>query len=166
VLDLLLSFFNIKLAPAFVAGMIARITTCLAGREARWTRPIIVNTWLTDGVACGHSDVLYMARYTPPHMWLFSPFDSRPLGRELPHLLTVCKCKAKEGLPEDINPRRTRKVWIISHNGTTGTALSELELNARCSLCNQKWKLPTDHLKGFLYQYGGLYAAVVPYFTV
>ncbi|CUA75202.1 Eukaryotic translation initiation factor 3 subunit B [Rhizoctonia solani] len=56
VVDVLLSFFNRKLAPAFMAGMIARMTTSLAGRETRWIRPIIVNTWLTDGVACGHSD--------------------------------------------------------------------------------------------------------------
>ncbi|CAE6434934.1 unnamed protein product [Rhizoctonia solani] len=134
VLDSLLSFFNIKLAPAFVAGMIARMTTGLARRGVTWARSTHINTWLTDSVACGHSDILYMDRFNPPHMWLFSPFDSRPLGKELPHLMEMCKCTQQKEPSEDERRRRTRKVWMVSHNGKTGTALREIELDHRSLL--------------------------------
>ncbi|KAG8716467.1 hypothetical protein FRC08_009474 [Ceratobasidium sp. 394] len=164
-LDTLIGCLNPKLAPAFMINMVARITTGVAG-FGESGRYIILDSWLSDGVACNHSDLIYMAARERPLVWLFSPFNSRPLGKELPHLLSVCSCQSSRGPDSEQTPRRARKVWIVSHKESADRKLRNVQLKARCSVCNQAWILPTEHMDGCLYTHGGLYAALVPYFAL
>ncbi|KAG8682026.1 hypothetical protein FRC09_017068, partial [Ceratobasidium sp. 395] len=89
-----------------------------------------------------------MARLERPSMWLFSPFESRPLGKELPHLLTVCSCRPDSRVGAGLNARRSRKVWIVDHLAKPDMQLRDVKIKVRCSACNQRWVLETDNLEG------------------
>jgi hypothetical protein len=149
-----------------MAGMVSRITTSIAGQTDHASRWGLINTWLSDGVACGHSDLLYLAKYERPLMWSFSPFESRPLGRQLPHILRVCACQQRDEKSSHVPPRRARKVWITSVTKGEDDRLCNMKLKVRCSVCNRAWYPNTQHMDGYLYQYAGLYATIVPYFRV
>jgi hypothetical protein len=161
--DALVGCLNKKLAPAFLVNLVARITTTLAGNE-EYASETIRDCWLSDGVACTHTDIIYMTRGKRPLMWLFSPFASRPLGKELPHLLRICSCQRND--QRDERSARGRKFWVVSHNASDGMALQDIVVKASCSLCKQMWVLPTEHLAGNIYRHAGLYAAIVPYFAM
>ncbi|KAG8729087.1 hypothetical protein FRC12_021262 [Ceratobasidium sp. 428] len=161
--DMLIGCLNPKLDPAFLINFIARATTMTAGK-GQSRRFDLLKCWLSDGVACPHTDLLYMARFELPSMWLFSPFESRPLGKELPNLLTVCLCRPSQPGANQTTSC-TRKVWIIDHWAKRDMQLRDVKIKARCSACKQQWILETDDLDGVLYQFGGLWAAIVPYFS-
>lgn len=97
-------------------------------------------------------------------MWLFSPFDSHPLGKELPHLLTVCSCQRNSDLAGQCQ-KADRKVWIVSHDAQDGMLLRDVVVKAKCSVCRQMWMLPTEHFAGNVYCHAGRYAAIVPIFA-
>lgn len=152
-----------KLAPAFLVNLLARTSISLAGIEES-AYETILECWLSDGVACHHSNLIYMTRNVRPVMWLFSPFDSRPLGKELPHLLATCSCRRDSDSPMQGQPS-DRKVWLVSHNAVDGMLLRDVVVKAKCSVCRQMWTLPTEHLAGNVYCHAGLYAAIVPFFA-
>ncbi|KAG8719760.1 hypothetical protein FRC09_010665 [Ceratobasidium sp. 395] len=162
--DTLLGCLNLKLAPAFMVNFVARATTMTA-RKGQLQRFDFLNCWLSDGVACPHTDLLYMAPFQLPSMWLFSPFDSRPLGKELPHLLTVCACRPDSRQAADQTVRSARKVWIVDHHAKPDMQLRDVTVKARCSLCKKQWVLENGELDGVLYKSCGLWAAIVPYFS-
>ena len=152
---------NDKLSPAFLVPLLGKLTTRQA--HEKLSAEEVVQCWLSDDIAVSHTDLIYLERLSPPVMWLFSPFDSRPLGKELPHVLSACKCK--RGLQGSDSRQSDRKVWKVSHNATDGKRLDEVEIKVSCSLCGQMWKLPSEHLKGKVYNYAGLYSSIVPFFA-
>ncbi|KAG9093506.1 hypothetical protein FS749_014268 [Ceratobasidium sp. UAMH 11750] len=161
----LIGCLNKKLAPAFIINLVARVTTSLVGADESPGQEVL-NCWLSEALACGHTDLIYMTKGLPPCMWIFSPFNSRPLGKELPNLLGVCSCQ-QERVPGGGNQLSLRKFWIVSHEGSAhhGKPLREVRVKATCSRCAQTWIMPVDDLDGHLHIHGGLYAVVVPYFA-
>ncbi|KAF8595563.1 hypothetical protein BDV93DRAFT_514897 [Ceratobasidium sp. AG-I] len=165
VFDTLTGCLNLKLAPGFMLSLVARMSIALMA-ESQWEVNHMFTCWLSDGIACNHSDLIVMVKNQPPVMWLFSPFDSRPLGKELPGLLSVCSCPQLDTWVNGQERRKRRKVWLVKHDAADGKLLKDVEVRAMCSVCLQTWVLPTDHLQGELRKACGLYAAVVPYFAL
>ncbi|KAG8714818.1 hypothetical protein FRC08_011407 [Ceratobasidium sp. 394] len=165
VFNTLVGCLNQKLAPAYLVNFIAKASMSQVGVDEP-TGEEILECWLSDGLVCNHTDLIFMAKGLPPCMWIFAPFDSRPLGKELPNLLGACSCQ-REGAPGGDDRPRRRKVWIVSHDGSArhGKPLRDVQVKARCSRCSQAWVMPVESLNGHLHVHGGLYAAVVPYFA-
>lgn len=163
--DVLVGCFNSKLAPAYMINLVSRCTIETAGYD-EWTTAALLDMWLTDELASTHSDLICMARGQVPEMWLFSPFQTRPLGKELPSLLTACSCPLLSRNQQDGAPlRRSRKIWTVTHDGQHGKLVRETTVKVACSVCKQGWILPSQHLLGRLHMAGGLYAVVAPYFA-
>ncbi|KAG8736225.1 hypothetical protein FRC10_009556, partial [Ceratobasidium sp. 414] len=116
IFNALVGCLNKKLAPAFVVNLVVRVTTSVVGTDESPGEEMF-NCWLSDGLACNHTDLVYLAKGLPSFMWLFSPFNSRPLGKELPNLLGVCSCQRDSVPGGDDQPTR-RKIWIVSHDGS------------------------------------------------
>ncbi|KAF8597009.1 hypothetical protein BDV93DRAFT_513684 [Ceratobasidium sp. AG-I] len=162
--DSLLGCMNLKLAPAFMLNLVTKMTTKLA-KVDQWAEEKMLECWLTDGIACNHTDMLLLTKRSPPVMWLFAPFESRPLGKELPSLLSVCSCPQLSTSRTDPAEGWNRKVWRVTHDWKKGKPLNEVIVKASCSVCGQMWLLPSEHLAGSLRRVDGLFAAVVPYFS-
>jgi hypothetical protein len=145
--------------------MVTKASVQLIGYEG-WSINKLMDLWLRDDLAVTHSDLICFSRDEAPVMWLFSPFQSRPLGKELPSVLMTCTCPSLEKPNTSRLPaERVRKLWKVTHNAKPGKPLREVEVKASCTVCKQVWKLPTEALHGELRYVGGLYAAIVPYFS-
>jgi hypothetical protein len=152
---------NKRFSPAYMANMIAQSVTSLLGFGS-WSAAGLLDTWLRDSLACTHTDLIYFSKGEIPRMFCFSPFQTRPLGKELPSLLTSCDCK---GAPAGDGPPSSRqKIWKVTHTGKHKSSLENILVKASCSICRRQYKLQAPYLKGTLHKYGGLYAAEVPYF--
>ncbi|KAG8722665.1 hypothetical protein FRC08_014410 [Ceratobasidium sp. 394] len=164
--DSLLGCMNTRLSPAFMVNLLARLSIKLVGQK-EWAGPTTFQTWMRDSVACSHSDLLWLAPGAQPELWLYAPFQSRPLGKPLPNLLSVCSCPDyPRQLDHKPATQRPRKIWKVTHNGKPGDKLSDIKVKVQCRLCRQLWVLPTEHLVGRLRQVDGVYGVIVPYFAV
>ncbi|KAB5587679.1 Hydrocephalus-inducing protein [Ceratobasidium theobromae] len=161
--DTLLGAMNTRLSVAYMLNLIARLSTCMVERGPNVTETMF-QMWLTDSVAASHTDVLCFARGREPTLWLYAPFQSRPLGKPLPSIMSTCSCP---DMPTDrhqaLRRLNSRKAWEVDHNGADGVALRDVVVKATCTVCRQMWPLPSEHLAGTLRKYGGTFAAVVPY---
>jgi hypothetical protein len=148
-----------------MVSVLCRWSTRLVEQD-KWAHDIMRKTWLTDGPARIHTDIVYMAVNEEPEMWLYAPFQSRPLGKPLPSLLKVCTCpgiaRKPDGTPVAQQPR---KVWKVTHSGKAPNALRDVSVKASCTVCKQSWSLPSENLSGRLDNAGGKYCAIVPYFA-
>jgi hypothetical protein len=144
-------------------NLVSRSSIETAG-YTEWTASALFKLWLNESQACTHTGLICMEREKPPVMWLFSPFQTRPLGKELPSLLMTCTCPLLRTGPEG-GETLGRKVWAVTHNGRDGMLLRNVKVTAACSICRQGWELDSRNLDGHLRRSGGLYAAVVPYFA-
>jgi hypothetical protein len=157
--------FNEKLSPAYMLTMVSKASVQLIGYEG-WSITKLLDLWLRDDLAVTHSDLICFSKDAGPVTWLFSPFQSRPLGKELPNILMTCTCPTLDKSNSSHMPsEHVRKVWKVTHNAKPGKLLREIEVKASCSVCKQLWKLPTETLHSELRHVSGLYAAIVPYFS-
>ncbi|GAB1516961.1 hypothetical protein RhiTH_000004 [Rhizoctonia solani] len=154
----LVACLNKKLLPVYMFNWLNKATKALA-EEPNTVQKTLRLSWLRDSIAPSHSDLLFMSNGHAAEMWLYAPFQSRPLGRPLPSLLSVCPCSS-----EGKNQRR-KKIWKVDHNGKSGKQLCNVEVKAICRACRQKWPLPQEDMKGILVKVNGVYAAIVPYFS-
>lgn len=154
---------NPKLCVGYIVNLAARLSTRMVDPDPRAAETMF-RTWLTDSVAASHTDLICLTRGSEPTLWLYAPFQSRPLGKPLPSIIATCTCP---GVPSDerVQLRRqgSRKAWEVDHNGKDGVRLCDVVLKATCTVCRQKWPLPSEHLAGTLRKYSGTFAAVVPY---
>ncbi|KAB5588351.1 hypothetical protein CTheo_8204 [Ceratobasidium theobromae] len=164
-LDTLLGAMNTRMCVAYTINLIARLSTCMVDGDSD-AMETMFRLWLTDSVAVSHTDMLCFARGGEPTLWLYAPFQSRPLGMPLPSIMTTCSCPDLN-IAEHRTLRRlkSRKAWEVDHNGADGVALRDVAVKASCTVCRQVWPLPADHLAGTLRKYAGNFAAVVPYFA-
>ncbi|KAG8732513.1 hypothetical protein FRC11_013076 [Ceratobasidium sp. 423] len=130
----------------------------------QWTFEGFFELWLQDEFAPTHTDVIYFERNAEVSLILFSPFQTRPLGRELPNVLMTCTCP---GLDERLGQpgRRIKKTWKVTHNAKNKMDVNTIRVDATCTVCRQRWTLPTAGLRGKILKVSGLYAVVVPYFV-
>jgi hypothetical protein len=130
-----------------------------------WRWQLLVDLWLRNTLANGHSDLIYFERLHRPRAFFFSPFLTRPLGIPLPSILTFCPCKV-ESQQGDLqgNNRGVRKVWKVSHKGRKDMPLGQVVIKVQCSCCKRSWRIQKPGLKGVLWTSGGLYASIVDYF--
>ncbi|KAG8720297.1 hypothetical protein FRC09_009790 [Ceratobasidium sp. 395] len=161
-LDSLVGCLNKKLSPAYLANLVTMFSYHLieVSGDAKNT---LHRTWMTESIACSHSDLLYMAPGRAPEMWLYAPFQSRPLGKPLPSVFSVCPC------PNPIDPasgktHARKKIWKVEHEGRPGCKLRDVKVKAICQGCRQAWPLPYESLQGTLVRVADVYGAVVPYF--
>jgi hypothetical protein len=163
-LDTLIGCLNKKFSPAFMVNVFAKWSKLLVDESDEACKTML-HTWMRDTIACSHSDLLCLARGRRPEMWLYAPFQSRPLGKPLPSLLSVCPCSPPvdtQGLVA-IGIRR-RKIWKVEHEGVPGAKLRDVKVKAICQACRQAWPLPYESLAGILIRINGVYGAIVPYF--
>ncbi|QRW22534.1 Hydrocephalus-inducing protein [Rhizoctonia solani] len=153
----LVACLNKKLSPVYMFNWLNKATKALAEEPDEVQRTLRLS-WLRDSIAPSHSDLLFMSNGHAAEMWLYAPFQSRPLGRPLPSLLSVCPCSSKG------KNQRRKKIWKVDHNGKSGRQLCDVEVKAICRACRQKWPLPQEDMKGILVKVNGVYAAIVPYF--
>lgn len=122
-----------------------------------WKWELLVDLWLRNTLANGHTDLIYFARREEPRAFFFSPFQTRPLGIPLPSVLSACPCR-----PEGQQNRR--KVWQVQHTGYHEKDLGGIVVTVKCSGCKSIWHLSKPSLNGRLWKCGGLYASVVKCF--
>lgn len=149
---------NKRLVPAYLVGLISKSAVELLG-FGEWTTRMVLDNWLRDSPASTHTDLIFFGRQQEPMLFCFSPFQTRPLGKNLPSLLNTCDCKESGRRKES-----RQKIWRVTHTGHLDRRLDEVEVTVRCSLCGREWKLRERGLPGVLVKIGGLYAAEVPYF--
>jgi hypothetical protein len=144
--------------------LVSKASIDLLGYDA-WSPRGLLELWLRHDLASTHTDLICISREEDPELWLFSPFQTRPLGKELPSILMTCSCSSldKPGSRRTGNSQ-TRTIWKVTHNSKHGKALRDIAVKAACSTCKQTWILPTADLVGKLHHTAGLYAAIVPYF--
>jgi hypothetical protein len=156
---------NSKLSVAYVVNLLARLTTQMVDPDPCASETMF-QMWLTDSVAASHTDILCLARGSAPMLWLYAPFQSRPLGKPLPNIMTTCSCpNLPGGEAKSLRRLNSRKAWEVDHNGADGVALRDVVVKATCTVCRQAWPLPSEHLAGTLRKHSGTFAAVVPYFA-
>ncbi|KAG8734411.1 hypothetical protein FRC11_014257 [Ceratobasidium sp. 423] len=161
---LLIACLNKKLSPTYMFNLFTKVTKTLAEQPDN-AHAAIQLSWMRDSLAPSHSDLLCVARNRPAEAWLYAPFQSRPLGKALPSLLSVCPCSAQQTNPDGtLQDKRRRKIWKVEHDGKPGSKLQDVKVKAICRACRQAWPLPQDPLRGRLIRVNGVYGAVVPYF--
>jgi hypothetical protein len=156
---------NTKLSVAYLVNLIVRLSTqivdpdpCVAER--------MFQMWLTDSIAASHTNILCLSRGSEPMLWLYAPFQTRPLGKPLPNIMTTCSCPGLAG--DELKTLRrlnSRKAWEVDHNGVDGVALRDVVVKATCTVCRQVWPLLLEHLAGTLRKHSGTFAALMPYFA-
>ncbi|CUA72954.1 alpha-mannosidase [Rhizoctonia solani] len=162
-LDSITGCLNRKMSPGFMVNMMASMSTRLV-EKSDWAWETMFEVWLTDSIARTHSDLLYLAPSRPAEMWLYAPFQSRPLGKPLPDLLQVCHCSKLEGSSASSDGTVGRKQWKVTHEGKGGQPISQIKVKAACSRCKQHWQLPSADMVGDLKNMGGQYGVRIPYF--
>ncbi|KAG8795541.1 hypothetical protein FRC12_012980 [Ceratobasidium sp. 428] len=158
----LVGCLNKKLSPAYLANLMVMFSWNLAGQPGD-AKKTLHHTWMKESIACSHTDLLYMAPGKAPEMWLYAPFQSRPLGKPLPNVFSVCPC-SKSTDPADDTTVARRKIWKVEHKGRPGSKLGDVKVRAICQGCKQAWPLAYEALQGTLVKIAGVYGAVVPYF--
>jgi hypothetical protein len=135
-----------------------------------WRRELVIDLWLRNTLANGHTDLIYFERCRQPEMFFFSPFLTRPLGISLPSILSHCPCKTEQPKDASMHEDRqgdkkgVRKVWKVAHTGKMQMPLGQVQIKLLCSCCKRIWKIQKPDLKGVLWKSGGLHASVVQYF--
>lgn len=147
---------NKRLLIAYLVNLVANSAVELLGYHT-WTSRMVLDNWLRDSLACTHTDLIFFTRKAEPTRFCFSPFQTRPLGKDLPSLFASCDCGA-------VGSGRGRKIWDVRHDGHHGKKLKDVLVTVRCSFCGRRWTLQEPQLPGILVKIGGLYAAEVPYF--
>ncbi|KAG9099553.1 hypothetical protein FRC06_005156 [Ceratobasidium sp. 370] len=164
-LDTLLMTMNIKLCLVYMLNLLARLSTRMVDADPHAAETMF-QTWLSDSLAPSHTDILCLSRRSEPMLWQYAPFQSRPLGKPLPSIMSMCTCP---GVPvgeyRQLRRLGSRKAWEVDHNGRDGSALRDVAVKATCTLCRQMWPLPSEHMAGTLRKHLGIYATVVPYFA-
>ncbi|KAH7345436.1 hypothetical protein B0J17DRAFT_702836 [Rhizoctonia solani] len=164
-LDTMLCCLNKDIAPSFFATFLANLSTNFA-RDKKGMGIATLNSWLNDDIVCHHSYMLYWERDTRPVMWYYSPFHSRPFGKPLPDLSSVCSC---QGLGTDSSNSDSeeyrRKFWHVSHNAKDGMLLRDVVATAECSICGRYWLLQTEDLEGYMHCYNGRYSAIIAFWV-
>ena len=156
---------NKKLSATYMFNFLTKVTKALAERQDDVSK-VVQLTWIRDSIAPVHSDLLCVARDRAPEMWLYAPFQSRPLGKALPSLLSVCPCSAEPmGQEQAGGVERRRKLWKVTHDGRPGVQLRDVKVRAVCRACRREWLLPQGELAGRLIRVNDVYAAVVPFFS-
>ncbi|KAB5589098.1 Hydrocephalus-inducing protein [Ceratobasidium theobromae] len=163
IIDTVIGCLNVKFSPAYMVNLIAKLSKALVESTTEAYK-IIHHTWMRDTIACSHTDLLCLTKTRPPEMWLYAPFSSRPLGKALPSLLSVCPCTAKPHDGQDTRSKRRRKIWKVEHDGRPGSKLRDVKVKAICQACRQTWPLPQESLVGKLVKINGVYGVVLPYF--
>ena len=152
---------NMRLSPAYMVNLIAQTSITMMGYST-WGAMEMLDSWLRDSVASTHTDLVFFSRGEIPQLFHFSPFQSRPLGKDLPSILSSCNCTGSgQKTPHE---RRLRKIWKVAHNATSGSLLKGVVLVASCSVCGKTWYFQKADLPGVLLKVSGLYAAKIPYF--
>ncbi|EUC59167.1 hypothetical protein RSOL_299290, partial [Rhizoctonia solani AG-3 Rhs1AP] len=82
-LDSIVGCLNRRMSPGYIVNLISKLSTRLVEQDD-WAREVMFETWLTDSIARTHSDLLHLAPGRSAEMWLYAPFQSRPLGKPLP----------------------------------------------------------------------------------
>lgn len=157
-LDCIVGTMNKRLLPSYLVNLISQSAVTLLGFH-NWTRQIFLDSWLRDSLASTHTDLIYFARQEEPSYFCFSPFQYRPLGKDLPNLLSTCKCLAG-GYPGG----KKQKIWKVTHDGRDLSQLKDVTIQISCSFCRKRWSLREPGLPGVLHKCGGLYGAEIPYF--
>ncbi|KAG8791751.1 hypothetical protein FRC12_008232 [Ceratobasidium sp. 428] len=160
--DSLVGCLNKKLSPAYMANLVTMFSYHLIGVSGD-ARKTLHCTWMTESIACSHTDLLHMAPGRAPEMWLYAPFQSRPLGKPLPNVFSVCPCPSLID-PESGRTSARKKIWKVDHKGRPGSKLRDVKVKAICQGCRQAWPLPYEALQGTLVRVAEVYGAVVPYF--
>lgn len=154
---------NPKLCVGYVVNLAARLSTKMVDPDPHATETMF-QTWLTDSVAASHTDIICFARGSEPMLWLYAPFQSRPLGKPLPSVMSTCSCPdVPSGERLRLRRLNSRKAWEVDHNGADGVRLREVAVKATCTVCRQVWRLPSEHMAGTLRKCSGTFAAIVPY---
>lgn len=149
---------NKRLLPAYLVNLVSQSSVTLLGFTT-WSGQLLLDTWLRDSLASTHTDLIYFTQKKEPSLFCFSPFQSRPLGKDLPSLLSSCDCS------DGPAPGGTRqKIWRVTHNGHDLSQLKDVVVQASCSFCRRQWILQERNLPGVLHKIAGLYAAEIPYF--
>lgn len=156
----LVGTMNRRLCAAYLINFVAQSVVPLLGFTT-WNADKVLDAWLRDSAACTHTDLIYFGRNEKARVLYFSPFQTRPLGKNLPNLFDSCQCRDHN--VESPN-RGKKKVWKVLHNGVHNRKLSEIVITISCSLCKTKWSLHQPNLPGKLHKVAGLFAAEVPYF--
>ncbi|KAG8734422.1 hypothetical protein FRC11_014268 [Ceratobasidium sp. 423] len=160
---LVVACLNKKLSPTYMFNLFTKLTKGLAARPDQ-ARNVVHMGWMRDSIATSHSDLVCLARNQPVELWLYAPFQSRPLGKALPSVLSVCECSAQDASPQGTNiNKRRRKIWKVEHDGKHGDMLRDVKVKAICRACGQAWILPQETMAGKLIKVNGVYGAVVPY---
>ncbi|QRW09545.1 helicase domain-containing protein [Ceratobasidium sp. AG-Ba] len=134
-LNSLLCAMNKKLGPVYMLNLIAKISTTMVDPDPDAAETLF-RLWISDTLAAPHTNILFLAQNAEPTMWLYAPFQSRPLGKALPNILSVCSCPDLP--PGDYRSRRrqgSRKTWDVNHNGRDGQPLRDVVVHAKCSIC-------------------------------
>jgi hypothetical protein len=153
----MVGMLNQRLAPCYLASFLPKVATQLLG-YSHWDQRMVLDVWIRDTLACTHTDMIYFGKQEAPQVFFFSPMNTRPLGRELPSIHMVCKCRPDE------KSRSNKKKWIVKHRGHEKMALNTIFIHIKCSQCGKGHGLTAKDHEGVLVKVGGLFAAVVPVF--
>jgi hypothetical protein len=114
----------------------------------------IAKCWLKSHELYHLTNLVIFPNDQPPVMLLASPFDTAPLGRQLPDIDSICSCIQTKHHAE-------KKRWLVQHNASDGSNIQDIHMSAQCSNCHCVWSLRTDGMKGVLHEAAGRYGLEV-----
>lgn len=144
---------NRRLSPAYMVDLLCQVAVDLLGYST-WKWELLIDLWLRNTLANGHTDLIYFERHNRPRAFLFSPFQTRPLGIPLPPILNACPCRPG-------SEEKKRKVWKVQHTGVARKEIGKVVIRVECSVCEKVWHLQKPRLNGLLWTCGGLYASIL-----
>lgn len=173
----MVGFLNTRLTPGILSSMLSWVVVESLGFGSNF-RTSLVECWMRDEMASSHSNIILMSRNALPTLYCFAPFQTRPLGRDLPSILHTCDCKNVEESNLTVEKR-----WKVRHtisklksqpgidSANPGSTFGRVECNRynvtiACTRCRNRWALTSEHLPGVLCNVAGLHYVEMPYFRV
>ncbi|KAG8712535.1 hypothetical protein FRC08_014450 [Ceratobasidium sp. 394] len=168
-------FLNTKLTPSLLGSMLSWVVVDSLGLCSDFPT-VVVQQWMRDEMASTHSDIIILSARSEPMVYRFAPFQSRPLGRDLPSILHACPCP-----PVFRGGKVVQKTWSVKHtiawqsdpqdrrkgSGTFDSVeLNRVQVTIACSRCDQAWLLDNKSMPGRLFTVGGLHCVQCPYFIL
>jgi hypothetical protein len=134
---------NRQLTPSLFGTFLSWVVVEHLGLDLNF-ESVLVNYWMHNELASAHTDSVLISHRSSPTIFLFAPFQSRPLGKQLLSILHSCDCPSIKETDNLVQKKyyigQEHKLWRKNYDDP-GIPLARFDLTLSCTWCGQKWEL-------------------------